>query len=46
MPSNIVKTANDERLWEKAKRQAKKEGQSGNYAYINGIFQKMKGKRS
>ncbi len=31
----------DERLWERAKKLAAKQGKDGNYAYIQGIYQKM-----
>lgn len=44
MPTNLVKTAKDEELWFRAKTQAEKEGQGGNYAYITSIFENMKGK--
>lgn len=44
MPTNLVKTAKDEELWNRAKAIAAKEGQAGNYAYINSIYQNMKGK--
>lgn len=40
MPA-FVKTAEDERLWSKAKKLAKQQGRGDDYAYINGIFQKM-----
>jgi len=43
MPTNVVKTPEDEEKWKKAKAIASKEGQSGNYAYIMGIYKKMKG---
>lgn len=43
MPSNVVKSKRDERLWQKAKKQAKKQGKAGEYDYIMGIYQKMKG---
>jgi hypothetical protein len=42
MPANVVKTARDERLWEMAKVQAAKEGRPDDYAYIMGIFMRMK----
>jgi len=42
MPSNLVKTERDERLWEKAKDQAKEAGKAEDWAYVNGIFQRMK----
>ena len=43
MPSNLVKTDRDERLWSKATTAAEKQGKGENYAYINGIYQRMKG---
>lgn len=46
MPSNLVKTPRDEHLWSKAKQRAKEEGRTDDYAYINGIYQRMKGNRS
>lgn len=33
----------DETKWEKAKKQAEKQGRSGDYAYITGIYKKMGG---
>ena len=45
MPTNLVKTKRDEHLWEKAKKIAAKEGREEDWAYINGIYQKMRGKR-
>lgn len=39
MPSWIK----DEESWEKAKKQARKQGQSGNYAYTMSIFKKISG---
>ena len=42
MPSNIVKTPKDEKLWDKAKASAEKQGGSANYALINHIYQRMK----
>jgi hypothetical protein len=43
MPANVVKTERDEHLWEKAKGLAKNAGKDKDYAYIMGIFKKMKG---
>ena len=43
MPNNLVKSERDEELWAKATTAAEKQGKSKNYAYINGIYQKMKG---
>ena len=43
MPVNVVKTRADERLWERAKAQATKQGHAGNYPYIMSIFQTMRG---
>ncbi len=43
MPSGLVKTKRDEELWSKAKSQAAKQGHTEDWAYVNGIYQKMKG---
>lgn len=45
MPPGVVKTEKEERLWEKAKAQAKEQGKGENYAYITGIFKKMNPER-
>tara|TARA_R110002020_G_scaffold220452_1_gene428390 strand:+ start:284 stop:481 length:198 start_codon:yes stop_codon:yes gene_type:complete len=45
MPVNVVKTKRDERLWAKAKARASSEGKSGNYAYIMGIYKRMKARQ-
>jgi hypothetical protein len=45
LPTNVVKTARDERLWRKAKEQASSEGKAGNYAYIMGIYKRMKARQ-
>jgi len=37
-----VKTKRDEEKWERAKEVAEESGQGGNYAYIMGIYKKMK----
>lgn len=42
MPSNVVKNKEDEKKWEKAKQIAEDAGQKENYAYIMGIYKKMK----
>ena len=42
MPS-FVKTKKDEELWSKAKDRAKDAGKEDNWAYVTGIFKKMKG---
>jgi hypothetical protein len=42
MPSGVVKTQEDEHKWEKAKQIAKDQGHGGNYAYIMGVYKKMK----
>lgn len=42
MPTSIVKTKEDERLWKKAKKLADAQGRKEDYAYIVGIFKKMK----
>lgn len=41
MPSSVVKTPEDERLWQKAKDRASEEGKADNYAYIMGIYKRM-----
>jgi len=46
MPANLVKTERDERLWEKAKRLAARQGHAGDWAYIVGIFKRMRGHRT
>ncbi len=43
MPTNLVKTKEDEKLWERAKKLAKKQGKAKNYAYIVAIYKKLKG---
>lgn len=40
--STVTKTKRDEEKWEKAKEIAAKAGQKDNYAYIMGIYKKMK----
>ena len=46
MPSNLIKTKEDEKLWEEAKRQTDKSGIDPKtpryYAYTTTIYQKMK----
>ncbi len=43
MPSNLVRTKEDEALWERAKKAAKESsGKDDNWALTNHIFQKMK----
>ena len=42
MPAGVVKPG-QEHLWNKAKSVAAKQGRAKDWAYINGIFQKMKG---
>ena len=39
----FVKTPEDERLWDKAKDLAKEQGHKEDWAYITGIYKKMKG---
>ena len=43
MPVNQVKTPEQEKLWNRAKAQAKKQGKGENWAYISSIYQNMKG---
>ena len=42
MPANVVHSSRDEEKWEKAKSIAAKQGKAGNYAYIMGIYKRMK----
>jgi hypothetical protein len=42
VPSNVVKSERDEKLWSKAKFAAKKRGSDKNYALVNHIYQRMK----
>jgi hypothetical protein len=46
MPVGVVKTPEDETKWNRAKQIAESQGHKEDWAYINGIFQKMKGKGS
>lgn len=41
-PSGLVRTPREERLWKEAKRAAEREGRGGDYAYITGIFKRMR----
>jgi hypothetical protein len=43
MPVSVVKTKEDEKAWKKAKKQAEKQGQGDNYAYIMSIYKNMTG---
>ena len=42
MPLSVVKSKKDEAKWKKAEDIAAKSGQEGNYAYVMGIYKKMK----
>ena len=42
MPINVIKSKRDEEKWQKATEIATKAGQKENYAYIMGIYKKMK----
>ena len=42
MPANLVKSPEDEKLWEKAKAAAAKKGGELNMAVVNHIYQRMK----
>lgn len=46
MPANVVKTPEDERLWNKAKERAKEQGHTEDWPYVMGIFQRMKGNKT
>lgn len=41
-PASVVRTARDERLWEMAKESAAAQGREDDWAYIMGIFKRMK----
>lgn len=43
MPTNVVKSKADEKKWEEAKAQARKQGKGSNYAYIMSIYKSMQG---
>jgi len=45
MPTNVVKTPEDEKKWQRAKEVAEKAGQTDNYAYIMGAYKKMNPER-
>jgi hypothetical protein len=45
MPTNVVKTPEDEQKWQKAKEVAEEAGQADNYAYIMGVYKKMNPER-
>lgn len=45
MPTNVVKSARDERLWSEAKRQAAEQGRTGDWKYVMGIFMRMRGRK-
>jgi len=45
MPTNVVKTPEDEKKWQAAKAQAKKQGKGDNHAYIMAIYKSMKGEK-
>lgn len=42
MPAGVVKTKRDEHKWSKAKDLAEEAGFGGNYAYVMGIYKRMK----
>lgn len=42
MPANAVHGKREERLWNEAKAVAEKEGKAKDYAYIMGIFERMR----
>lgn len=43
MPKGIIKTPAQEKKWKEAKASAKESGQSGNWAYVMGVFKRMGG---
>lgn len=42
MPLNVVKTPEDEKKWKKAEAVAASQGKAENYAYVMGIYKRMK----
>lgn len=45
MPTNVVRSKEDEKKWQAAKAQAKKQGKGDNHAYIMAIYKSMKGEK-
>jgi hypothetical protein len=45
MPTNVVKSKEDEAKWAEAKSLAAKQGKGDNYAYIMSIYQSLKGEK-
>ncbi len=45
MPTNVVKTPRDERLWQAAKAAGQKQGKTGDWEYIMGTFENMKNRK-
>ena len=45
MPTNVVTTPEDERLWQKAKTRATEQGKADNYGSILGIYKQMNSDR-
>lgn len=43
MPKGVIKTPEQEKKWKEAKTSAKESGQSGNWAYVMGVFKRMGG---
>lgn len=43
MPANVVRSPEQERLWNKAKKLAEKQGRAKDWQYVMGIFKKMGG---
>ncbi|MBT8428397.1 MAG: hypothetical protein KJN79_00650 [Gammaproteobacteria bacterium] len=44
MPASVVRSKEDERHWQEAKKQAAQQGKAGNYALTMHLFQRMSGK--
>lgn len=44
MPTNMVKTPEDEKHWAKAKQIASDEGHEGDWKYVVGVYERMRGK--
>lgn len=41
MPTSLIRTKEDERLWDKAKERAQEQGKAENWAYVMGIYKRM-----
>ncbi|MCL8207211.1 MAG: hypothetical protein K6V97_03935 [Actinomycetia bacterium] len=42
MPASVVRTPREERLWEQAKQRAARQGHAGDWAYVMGVFERLR----